>query len=58
MANEEEKPKVDNRPVIVQWLERDKAKEKDKRERYTGILTKIKDNRPLEKRLFNAKPAK
>lgn len=44
MADTEEKPKVENRPIIVQWLERDKVKEKDKDELIAGILTKIKHN--------------
>ena len=44
MANTEEKPNVENRPIIVQWLERDKAKEKDKTELIASILTKIKHN--------------
>jgi hypothetical protein len=41
MANEET-TKVDNRPTIIQWLERDKAKEKDKAKLSVKILTKIK----------------
>lgn len=44
MANAEERPKVDNRPIIIQWLERDKAKEKDKAELSASILAKIKHN--------------
>ena len=42
MDNEDEKPKVETRPIIVQWLERDKAKEKDKADNSASILTKIK----------------